>query len=66
MKEVNIKLWETEKKWRFKEYKNEFDEEFIKLARSVYIDNDKRATIKREINNLYESDIHEEKYYKYK
>ena len=64
LKKVNKKLWEIEDKIRIKESKQEFDEEFIKLARSVYIENDKRASIKKEINQKYNSDLVEEKSYK--
>ena len=64
LKKVNKKLWEIEDNIRIKESKQEFDEEFIKLARSVYIENDKRASIKKEINQKYNSDLVEEKSYK--
>ena len=64
LKNINKKLWEIEDKIRIKESKQEFDEEFIKLARSVYIENDKRAFIKKEINQKYNSDLVEEKSYK--
>ena len=64
LKKVNKKLWEIEDNIRIKESNQEFDEEFIKLARSVYIENDKRASIKKEINQEYNSDLIEEKSYK--
>ena len=64
LKKINKKLWEIEDNIRIKESKQEFDEEFIKLARSVYIENDKRASIKKEINQTYNSDLVEEKSYK--
>ena len=64
LKKVNKKLWEIEDNIRIKESNQEFDEEFIKLARSVYIENDKRASIKKEINQKYNSDLIEEKSYK--
>ena len=60
---VNLLLWEIEDKVRLKERKKDFDDEFIYLARSVYTQNDKRASIKREINRLYNSQIVEEKLY---
>ena len=47
LKKINKKLWEIEDNIRIKESKQEFDEEFIKLARSVYIENDERASIKK-------------------
>ena len=64
LKKVNKKLWEIEDNIRIKECKQEFDEEFIKLARSVYIENDMRASIKKEINQKYNSELVEEKSYK--
>ena len=64
LKKINKKLWEIEDNIRTKESNQEFDEEFIKLARSVYIENDKRASIKKEINKKYNSDLVEEKSYK--
>jgi len=60
---VNQSLWETEDKIRLKEKNQEFDKEFIQLARSVYIENDKRAFIKKEINKKYNSELVEEKSY---
>jgi hypothetical protein len=50
LREVNKKLWEIEDKLRQLEKVQRFDKEFINLARSVYIINDERARIKREIN----------------
>ena len=64
LKKINKKLWDIEDNIRIKESNQEFDEEFIKLARSVYIENDKRASIKKEINQKYNSDLVEEKSYK--
>ena len=64
LKKINKTLWEIEDNIRIKESKQEFDDEFIKLARSVYIENDKRASIKKEINQKYNSDLVEEKSYK--
>jgi predicted nucleic acid-binding Zn-ribbon protein len=63
LKKVNEKLWKIENKLRQKEKFQQFDEEFIKLARSVYINNDKRAEIKRKINELTNSDYKEIKVY---
>ena len=65
LSDVNLKLWDIENKIRSKEISNEFDYEFVQLARSVYQQNDKRASIKRKINFLYNSHLVEEKsYYK--
>ena len=61
--EVNKKLWDIEDKIRKKEWKGDFDKEFIKLARSVYKTNDKRSRIKKEINVFTGSNIIEEKHY---
>ena len=61
--EVNRKLWEVEDKIRDKEKNNQFDDEFIELARLVYYTNDLRAKIKKEINLKYESEFVEEKSY---
>ena len=61
--EVNQKLWEIEDQIRVLERKKQFDEDFILLARSVYIENDKRFEIKNEINNFLGSAIKEEKLY---
>jgi len=60
---VNLKLWSIEHKIREKEFKDEFDKDFIKLARSVYKINDRRARIKKEINVLTGSMLIEEKHY---
>ena len=51
---VNLKLWSIN---------DEFDKNFIKLARSVYKTNDKRARIKKEINVFTGSTLVEEKHY---
>ena len=64
LKMINEKLWEIEDNIRIKESNQEFDEEFIQLARSVYIENDKRASIKKDINQEYNSELVEEKSYK--
>ena len=64
LKKINKKLWEIEDNIRIKESNQEFDEEFIHLARSVYIENDTRASIKKEINQKYNSELVEEKLYK--
>lgn len=60
---VNLQLWYIEDAIREKERLHEFDEEFIKLARDVYFTNDRRASVKKEINLKYGSDIVEEKSY---
>ena len=61
---VNSKLWDIEDWIRDCESENRFDKEFIELARSVYITNDERSKLKKEINILTESILTEEKSYK--
>ena len=62
--EINKKLWKIEDDIRDKERLNEFDKDFIELARSVYFTNDIRSVIKKEINIKYGSGFVEEKSYK--
>ena len=63
LKKINVKLWDIEDKIRDKERVKTFDEEFIELARKVYIINDERSRIKRNINEKFGSEIFEEKLY---
>ena len=63
LKKVNEILWKIEDKIRQKEKNKEFDEEFIELARSVYINNDKRSEIKKQINERTNSEYREVKFY---
>ena len=63
LKEVNKSLWDIEDDIRKKEKCKEFDDEFIQLARSVYITNDRRAEVKNKINNATKSEIVEVKSY---
>lgn len=63
LKRVNETLWDIEDAIRIKERNKEFDDEFIEIARSVYITNDKRCMIKKEIDALLGSYITEEKSY---
>jgi hypothetical protein len=60
---VNRRLWEIEDRIREHEGSGEFDGAFIALARSVYRENDRRAAVKRRINELTGSEIVEEKSY---
>jgi hypothetical protein len=64
LSKVNEALWEIEDTIREKEARQEFDAEFIELARSVYKRNDERAAIKRQINTVLPSDLIEEKSYR--
>lgn len=63
LKITNEKLWEIEDAIRDKEKNGRFDDEFIELARSVYITNDKRAELKKQINHKLGSTLVEEKSY---
>ncbi len=63
LSDVNRRLWQTEDALRQCERAGAFDTRFVELARSVYRDNDRRALIKRRINELTGSDIVEEKTY---
>ena len=63
LKNINLKLWDIEDGKRLAEKNNQFDEKFIKLARSVYKFNDERAKIKLAINNALGSNIKEVKSY---
>ena len=60
---VNLELWNIEDKIRVLEKSKSFDSEFIQLARSVYITNDLRANLKKEINIKSKSNLIEEKSY---
>lgn len=61
---INRKLWKIEDDLRVLEKSQDFDATFIDLARSVYITNDERARIKKEINERYKSSYKEVKVYK--
>lgn len=63
LKDINVVLWHIEDAIRHKEKKQEFDSEFIDLARKVYITNDQRANIKKQINAITQSMFMEEKSY---
>ena len=60
---VNEALWDIEDRIRLKEKAQSFDDGFIELARSVYVQNDQRAALKREINLKLGSELIEEKCY---
>ena len=63
LKKINLILWDIEDNKRKCEKNKKFGPKFIKLARNVYILNDKRAQIKFKINNLSGSNIIEVKSY---
>ena len=64
LQKVNEALWDIEDQIRDQENAGQFGARFIELARAVYITNDNRATIKKNINNALGSRIIEEKSYK--
>ena len=63
LKKINEALWEIEDDIRDQESQKTFGEKFVELARAVYITNDKRSDIKRDINLKLGSDFVEEKSY---
>ena len=63
IKEVNLNLWNIEDKLRICEKNKDFGPTFIELARSVYLNNDKRSKIKSKINEVSGSNIKEIKQY---
>lgn len=52
---INLSFWEIEDFIRLLEKNDNFGEDFIKLARFVYITNDKRFEVKNKINLLFKS-----------
>ena len=60
---VNLKLWKIEDDIRELEAYKDFGKKFIELARSVYLNNDKRSQIKNRINKLFQSQIQDVKSY---
>jgi hypothetical protein len=63
LREVNRELWEIEDEIRAHERRQDFGARFVELARAVYKTNDRRAELKREINDLTGSRLKEEKSY---
>ena len=63
IKDINLNLWNIEDKLRICEKNKDYGQIFIKLARSVYLNNDKRSKIKSEINEILGSNIREIKQY---
>ena len=63
LKSINTVLWDVEDKLRIHEKDKVFDENFIELARKVYINNDQRAKEKLKINEILGSNIREVKQY---
>jgi hypothetical protein len=60
---INVKLWDIEDVLREMESRKQFDDKFVEYARQVYITNDLRADIKKQINLKYGSTFIEEKSY---
>ena len=63
LREVNLRLWTIEDDIRTCERRQEFGPAFVELARSVYMCNDRRSELKRDINALLGSKLREEKSY---
>jgi hypothetical protein len=63
LKAVNERLWDIEDSIRRQEIAGTFGDEFIRLARSVYEENDERARLKYALNQALGSDLIEEKDY---
>lgn len=61
---INMTLWDLENQIRKKEKKQEFDDEFIQIARKIYETNDKRSEYKKKINLENNSTYKEIKIYK--
>lgn len=64
LKDINQELWVIEDDIRDCEYAKDFSDKFIQLARAVYVTNDKRAKVKKDINLAFGSELIEEKSYK--
>ena len=63
LKAINQELWDIEDDIRDLERAKDFGPKFVEVARSVYVTNDKRAAVKRQINDLLGSELVEEKSY---
>ena len=64
--EINKTLWDLEDNIRLKSHKEEFDSEYITTAENIHINNDKRNSIKNNLNEVYKSNMLELKFYKEK
>jgi Family of unknown function (DUF6165) len=62
--DVNLRLWKVEDDLRDLERLRDFGAGFVELARSVYTLNDRRAALKRRINEVTSSGIVDEKSYR--
>jgi hypothetical protein len=63
LRQINLHLWVTEDEIRACERRQDFGAAFVSLARSVYLTNDRRSELKRDINALLGSKLKEEKSY---
>lgn len=63
LRRVNAALWRIEDDIRAKEAAGDFGAGFVELARSVYLTNDERSALKRQVNALLRSELVEEKYH---
>jgi hypothetical protein len=63
LRAVNGELWTIEDRIRDCERQGDFGPGFVELARAVYVTNDRRAALKRQINALSGSELVEEKSY---
>ena len=63
LERTNEELWDIEDHIRDCERQKDFGPRFVELARSVYRTNDRRAELKRQINEIAGSSIVEEKSY---
>ena len=63
LRDINMKIWDTEAGFREKETKQEFDDEFVQFARLNAKYNDERFLVKKRINEHYDSPVREQKSY---
>jgi len=63
LRDINMKIWDTEAGFREKEMKQEFDDEFVQFARLNAKYNDERFVVKNRINEHYDSTVREQKAY---
>tara|TARA_Y100000296_G_C4935606_1_gene138848 strand:- start:44 stop:430 length:387 start_codon:yes stop_codon:yes gene_type:complete len=63
LRDINMKIWDTEAGFREKEAKQEFDDEFVQFARLNAKYNDERFLVKKRINEHYDSPVREQKSY---
>ncbi len=61
--DINEKLWDILEEQRNMEKSGNLGKDFIDISISVYRENDKRFNIKREINEITDSEVKEQKYY---